>query len=164
MRARNMAEAVIMSVVAGTLVQVVTRHREVSEFLDKHIRKKMPLKLNKDPDDRPPAIVLSMSRSAQHDVNISGYCVIAEVGAVRELSPKEMTSWAEQAASVIEKLNRSGIIQHRPLTLAFACPVAVAFVVGTLLGHGTDYRTLHWTGTGYVPLDLPDMDRFRRAL
>ncbi len=112
--------------------------------------------------DRQPAVVVSFSHDVKTDVERAGYCVVAEIGTPKELSSKEIIRWSEDAAAVMERIKSR--IGERPLTLALACPVTAAFTIGSLLANTGEYEVLHWEKGKYVPMEMPDVDEFRRRL
>ncbi len=115
-----------------------------------------------DLDSRPPAIVVNFSHDTKRDVTLAGYCIVGEIGVPKQLKPSEITQWSEGAAVLIHKVGKS--VGGHSLAVVLACPVSAAFIIGSMLGHSTEYRILHWDGSGYTLLDIPDMNRFRRSL
>ncbi|RLI53479.1 MAG: hypothetical protein DRO93_13595 [Candidatus Thorarchaeota archaeon] len=155
-----MADIVTLALaIAGSTVSVVTRLKEVAEWLKG--RREMPVEVH-EVDLANPAVVVNFAGNATSDARWVGFGVIAELGTVKRLSPSEMTRWAESAAVVIAKLRK--LTGKEPLTVILSCPVAVAFMIGNLLGHTSDYRIAHWDGAGYTLLEPVDLDRFRRSL
>ncbi len=114
------------------------------------------------PDGKPPAIVVNFSQDASHDVSRAGYCLVGKIGTPQRLSPTQMVYWAETAAALIMQIRR--LFGHTQLTVALACPVAVAFIIGSLLGSNNDIQVIHWNQSEYVKIDSPDMSRVRSYL
>ncbi|MEM2143020.1 MAG: hypothetical protein QXS20_07115 [Candidatus Thorarchaeota archaeon] len=152
-------EVGIASLIVSSFVNVITRYRSIADWING--RTKVPVIYEPD-DGRPRAVAVVASVDPTIDLKLTGYNVIAQIGRTKELSPGEMTRWAEVAAAVIENIAKN--IDRKPLAIAFACPTAQAFMIGTILGHAREYRVLHWTGDEYLLLDEPDMNAFRRLL
>ncbi|MHA1814107.1 MAG: hypothetical protein DRO93_13600 [Candidatus Thorarchaeota archaeon] len=109
----------------------------------------------------PYAIGISLSRPTREDLEMAGYNVIAEIGTPQEMSPAHMTAIAENVAVVVDRIVR--VLRSQPLYLALACPVTVAFLIGSLVGPLKTVRILHWEG-GYKVLPKHDTDRVRKKV
>lgn len=155
-----MVDVVSAVIIIKTIAfDVMSRMKEIVNALRGD--KDPPVNINMG-DDRPPAAVVNFSQDTTRDVELSGYCVVAEIGVTKQLSLDQITNWSEGAAAILSRIKR--LIGGKPLTVALSCPVAAAFMIGTLLGHSSEYHVLHWDGSEYIPLEAPDMNRFREAL
>lgn len=105
------------------------------------------------------ALGVGLSRPVGQDLKREGYTVLAEIGPPRQLKPENMTELAEDVAATIDKIRR--LVGRTELTLVLSCPVALAFMVGTLLSHTQNLRLVHWDGH-YAEVPAPDIAKFRK--
>ncbi len=106
-------------------------------------------------------IGVSLSRPVLQDLEREGYSVIADIGPPRQIEISEMTGLAEDVAIIIDKLRR--MVKCKSITLVLSCPTAVAFMIGSLLGHQFTYRLLHWDN-GYVRVPDYGIKRYRKEI
>ncbi len=88
-----------------------------------------------------PVIAISLSRRISPDLTSAGHSVLLEIGPIHEIPPHEMTRIAEDITIIISRVHK---LINKTITLVFACPVAISFLVGSILGHQVKYKLLHW--------------------
>lgn len=104
------------------------------------------------------ALGIGLSRPVGQDLKREGYTVLAEIGPPRQLKADNMTEIAEDVAAIIDRIRR--LVGRIELTLVLSCPVALAFMIGTLLSHTQQLRLVHWDGH-YAEVPTPDIASFR---
>ncbi len=105
------------------------------------------------------AIAVSITRDIANDLQQEGHHVIADIATPRPVPPAYMPYIAMDASLAIDRIRRA--VRAKTLWVALCCPVAIAFMMGILLGHHSTYRLLHWEN-GYKSLPAYSLDRFRK--